>query len=126
MNKNRKFDIILIVSLVAIALIALLILKIQDANNNTFAQVYYKDELVLEIDLSKEKEERQVIVNGKQGEVKLGIKHNAIRIIESSCNSKTCVHQGFIHSTTSTIICIPNQIYIKIINSNNDIDVEIG
>lgn len=51
MKKRR--DLILILTILIISLVAIIVLKVSSKKNNLKAVVYYKNDIVLEIDLAK-------------------------------------------------------------------------
>lgn len=121
MNKVRN-DIILVLSLIFIAVIGIIFLNAFSTKDNLKALVYCEDELILEIDLSKDDE---YDIKGKISDIKIRVENNSIQIIESKCNDQTCVHQGKINSTNQTITCLPNQVYIKLVGIKEEVDVII-
>ncbi|MDI6840863.1 MAG: NusG domain II-containing protein [bacterium] len=58
-------------------------------------------------------ESRKVTVTGPLGESIIEIANGSVRMIASPCPLKVCVHQGFIHNSDDVIICIPNQVMIR-------------
>ncbi len=59
--------------------------------------------------------ESQVMkVMGALGESIIEIKDKSVRMLDSPCPLKICVHQGEIKSPGETIICVPNRIMIRI------------
>lgn len=123
--KKYKVDIILILTLLTISLSSFLALKFSGSMTDNIAYIYVGDNIQHEIDLSKENNEiRYMIVDGKHGEVKIAIRKNDIRIVESTCPNKDCIHQG---SATSLkpVICIYNEVRIEL-QGKKDVDVELG
>lgn len=53
-----------------------------------------------------------VSVEGPMGKTQIEIKDHKVRITESPCNNKLCVHQGW--TQQGTIICLPNRIIVTI------------
>jgi hypothetical protein len=53
-----------------------------------------------------------VSVEGPLGKTRIEIKDHKVRITESPCNNKLCIHQGWIQH--GTIICLPNRILVTI------------
>ena len=49
-------------------------------------------------------------IEGSLGYTTFEIKDKKVRIIDSPCPNKTCVHQGW----TSPIVCLPNHVIITI------------
>jgi hypothetical protein len=53
-----------------------------------------------------------VSVDGPIGKTRIEIKDHKVRITESPCNNKLCIHQGW--TQQGTIICLPNRILVTI------------
>ena len=53
-----------------------------------------------------------VSVEGPLGKTQIEIKDHNVRITESPCNNKLCIHQGW--TQQGTIICLPNRIIVTI------------
>ena len=51
-------------------------------------------------------------VQGAEGLTTFEIKEKKVRIIDSACPNKTCVHQGW----TSPLVCLPNRVIITVEN----------
>ena len=49
-------------------------------------------------------------VQGELGETTFEIKNGKVRIIDSPCPNKTCVHQGW----HSPLVCLPNNVIITL------------
>jgi len=50
------------------------------------------------------------------------IKDGSIRVKSSTCTDKICIKEGEISSSGQTIICLPNQVVITVINEKEQID----
>ncbi len=57
-------------------------------------------------------EDAIVSVKGAIGETVVEIKSRRVRVKESSCPNKICVHNGWIES--GGILCLPNKVFINI------------
>lgn len=120
--RRYRNDIILIVSLLAIAIIAIICMRCFSSKDNLKACVYYKDELILSFDLDKDEIYE---VNGDLGIVKIEVKNNSVSVIESNCPDAICIHSRAINNTSESIACLPNRIYIKLVGKNEGVDVTI-
>jgi hypothetical protein len=60
------------------------------------------------------KKDTIITVKGKIGEMKVEIKNRKVKVLTSSCPLKLCVKQKEIEKGGEEIICLPNQIMIKI------------
>jgi hypothetical protein len=83
------------------------------------AVIMWKGKEVKKISLEGEKKLR---VMGSLGEMTLEIKERKIRVLESRCPLKVCVKRGWISSRGEEIICIPNEVRVKIEGENREFD----
>ena len=90
------------------------------------AQISVSGKTIRDLDLSTEpQEERVFTIEGAVSEMKIGVKYNAIRVVESNCPSQYCVHEGYISEPGIPIVCAYNQVVIEIIGQAES-DVVIG
>jgi hypothetical protein len=129
--KAREFfhhylwDFVLVGAVVLASGGALIYYAVHQAHEGDIAATIYKSGNFVEtLDLSQEKEERTFTVEGLKGEVLIGVKHNAIAILESGCPGQYCVQQGYVSEAGHPIVCAYNEIYISISGSAlNDVEV---
>lgn len=119
MNKN---DFKLILILVLISLIFITYFKVFNDETSNTAYVYYENEVVLKIDLTKDSE---YDVEGYNGNIHIVVKDNKIKVDEENSPKHLCSKQGFISSSNESIVCLPNKVVIKIL-SKDDIDIVVG
>ena len=119
MNKNDKL--LIFVSIIILS-ITILILKLTSVKLNKIASIYYENNLVLQIDLSKE--EQEYIVKGYNGDVKIKAGNSKIKVVSETSEKHLCSKQGYISESYETIVCLPNKIVIKIV-SNNELDAAL-
>lgn len=108
----NKSDVKLIIYLTMIILFILGIMKISSKKGNT-AIVYYMDEEVLRINLSKD---ANYTTKGYNGEVNLIVSNGKIRVDSENSPLHLCSKQGFISKSSEVIVCLPNKLIIKIID----------
>lgn len=48
------------------------------------------------------------------------IKDEGVKMASSTCPNQDCVHLGVIHSSSEMILCLPNQVFVSIIDENPD------
>lgn len=82
------------------------------------AEVYYKDEMILNVNLSIDGE---YVVDGELGDVILEVKDNKIRVKKENSPKNICSREGFVGDSSKTLVCLPNKIIVKIVGEN-DID----
>ena len=97
------FSVLIILSLSGILFIREVLPRGQDVRIEVDGRPVY----VLSLD-----NERTVSVEGPAGKTFVEIKDHMVRVIESPCHNKLCVHQGWIRS--GAIVCVPNKVVVKI------------
>lgn len=115
MNKN---DIKLIVFILIVVIFSILLLNLLK-KEGSIAKVYYENELILTIDLSIDD---NYTVQGYNGEVLIEVKDNKIRVEKENSPKHLCSKQGFVDSSTESIICLPNKIVIEIEDDKEELD----
>ncbi len=111
-----RYDILLIAGLLVVALIALGIMRYgTGAVDEVSVQV--DGEEVIRLPLTDDK---HFSVEGHLGKTEMEIKDGQVRVMDSPCARKTCVHTGWIHKPYQTIICMPNHVVIGLVGSSDD------
>ena len=116
MNKN-DIKLVVIVLIIIILLFSLTLFR-KKAN---IANVYYENELILEIDLSINKIYE---VDGYNGKVKIEVLNNQIIVVEENSPYHLCSKQGFVSKSGESIICLPNKIIIEL--PSDELDAEVS
>ena len=116
MNKN-DFKLIIILIIFVIVLIPFF-----NKENSNKAIVYYKNKEILNIDLNLNKTYE---VKGTNGIVKIVVKDKKIKVNSENSPKHICSKQGYISKSYESIICLPNEIVIKI-EKKDDIDSKVG
>lgn len=70
--------------------------------------------LVRVIDLTANAPEQQIMVEGRLGTSIVEVANGKIRMHDSPCPDKYCVHQGWASIPGQAIICVPNEVVIYI------------
>lgn len=117
MNKSDKW---LIIFFLFTACFLFLIFSLKEEKGNT-AIVYYQNKIIKQIDLSID---NNYEVEGELGTVKIIVKNKRIKVESENSPRNLCSKQGFVSSSNSSIVCLPNKIVIQI--KNNEIDTMIG
>lgn len=123
--KKHYIDIIIISSLLISAVAGVLYFQLAFNDMNNIAYIYHKNELIQEIDLSKENELRKFDIKGKYGLLTIGVKKDSIAVLESSCLTHQCVKTGYINKSNHSIVCAYNAIYIVLKNNDSNVDIEV-
>lgn len=104
----------------AVILLAAVIMLINSGSDGSYAAVYYNGEQVGSYSLFEDG-----FYPLEEYGVTLEIKDNSIRVCDSDCPDKVCVKTGFISSSKQAVVCLPNRISVRIINENNDDNIDI-
>ena len=114
-----RYDTLLIIGFLAIAIVILLVVSFAGGQVNTvIVQVDGKE--VLRLPLASA---GRYSVQGSLGETEIEIKDKRVRVISSPCRKKICVQTGWISKPHQTIICAPNKVVVRLTgSSDNDVD----
>lgn len=115
MNKD-DINLVIMIGLISLLIIIAIFFTYKDGSKE--AKIYYKDNLVLTIDLEK-KETKEYYVTGKNGKIIILHQNGKIKVLEENSPLHICSKQGFISESYETIVCLPNEVIIKIVTKNN-------
>lgn len=105
--------------LLIIALSVVVIYVLQDIDGKT-AEVYVKDELYMEIPLSKD---GIYEVKTEHGENVIEVKNGRIRVKSADCKNQICVENGWVSKSGKPIICAPHKLSIVITWEKSTTDI---
>lgn len=126
MDKTKlRNDLILILSLLLVAAVALIVLLSRTQKTNLVAKISVQNDVVETIDLSKNKE-ADYYIDGLKGKLHIHTKDGAIAVVESNCPHQDCVHMGYVNESGRPIICAYNAVSIVIEGTSSINDVELG
>lgn len=123
-KKTLRNDIILIVSLLVAAAVALVVILTRPKVTPKEARVYVQNTLVETIDLSLDTD-GDYYIDGLKGKVHVKRKNHQVGIVESSCPHKDCINMGFTSDPNRPIICAYNAVSVIVSGTTVD-DVVIG
>ena len=118
--KINKSDLILIISLLIISVISIIAINLNNKKGK-IANIYYDNKIIKKIDLSINKTYN---IKGYNGNVKVVVKNNKIKVDEEKSPLHLCSKQGYISKSYETIVCLPNKIVIEI-DSKEEIDTVV-
>jgi hypothetical protein len=110
-----RYDTFLIVGLLVVALLGLSIGRYKADGTHTVVVKVDGEEMVR----ASLAEDQRLSVNGPLGRTEIEIKGKRVRVVDSPCRRKICVHTGWIHKSYQTIICAPNRVVIVLIDSKD-------
>ena len=59
-------------------------------------------------------------VAGPLGMTRIEIKNRAVRVVDSPCRDKLCVHMGWLRSGGQWAACLPNRVFVSINSAEKD------
>jgi hypothetical protein len=115
----KKKDLIVIVGLLVMIGIGYFIYSLLFTTDN-YTYVYYKNEQIDKIDLNKNK---TYTYTGDYGSFSLEVKDHRYHAVNVECPNHDCEKVGWVDEGSSTsIICVPNSIYVQQTNTNQNVD----
>ena len=113
-----------------LAIAAVLILAIavavsylpKDHSGPVKAEIYHEGELVKT--LSLEEDICFEILGDYTNEIT--VKDGRISITASDCPGEDCVHSGAISATGRSIVCLPNEVEVRVVSGESDVDFVVG
>lgn len=112
--KHLKADILLIGGMILLGAVLALVLLL-GKKEGAKVQIRVSGEVIEEFSLSKD---QTYEIQGKDGVNVLTIADGEAWIAEASCPDKLCVHMGKIHLNGQSIVCLPNQVVIEIVDEH--------
>lgn len=127
--KKHRWDFLLLIALVALSS-TFFVFKINrdfSSDEEVIASIYVGNSLQKSINLTDISEYKEEEIVGLKGKLTLGMNHNEIAVIHSSCPGQECVHEGYIRSSNHPIVCAYNQTLITLkVGASIPSEVPIG
>jgi len=76
-----------------------------------YALILVANQAPIKVDLQHS---QQIAIAGSDGETLIKVADGRIRFIASSCQSKYCVHAGWLTKGGDFVACLPNQVSIEL------------
>lgn len=91
------------------------LLAVHNHVQSCVADIYQNGELILSIPLDHVKEPYTLDIEGENGCLnQIEVRPCSIGMISADCPDLLCVKQGFIHSPTIPVTCLPNRLVIRL------------
>ncbi len=110
----RPLDSIIIVFILISTGLAFYLLK---GNTGSKAEIHLGSKRIARFELQGD--DRIKLIDTRIGQIKVRVGNGSIQVLSSPCDQKICILQGAIHNTHEHIVCLPAQMYISIVNSEN-------
>lgn len=123
-KKINKYDIGLIAAIIIINVFLIIYSgKAALAGNSKIAYIQSKNEYVREYVLTEDVND-EFTIETEFGYNTVRIENGKIWIHDASCPDKICIQQGRISNNNEAILCIPNRLFIKIIDGGDNSDID--
>lgn len=91
------------------------------AGGERIAYIYSENELVKTIDLNAVVQPYSfTVTSSKGGSNTIEVRRGEIGVTDASCPDDICVNTGFISSPVLPIVCLPNELVIRISSSEDE------
>lgn len=118
----RKGDVFAIVLVVVMAVLTAVCFLPKSQAGPVMAEIYLDGQLVktqpLDADTSFE-------ITGKYTNT-ITVKNGEIAITASDCPGEDCVHSGAIHTSGRSVVCLPNEVEVRVVTQTDDVDFVVG
>ncbi|MBR5507372.1 MAG: NusG domain II-containing protein [Clostridia bacterium] len=121
MKKSTKV-LALCFSAAAIAAAAGIIYLNTKDTGKKIACIYEDGNLVQKIDLTAVRKAYTIELEGNI----IFVENGQISVIEADCPDKLCIKQGAISNGARPIVCLPNNVVIKLTDDEEDVDITQG
>ena len=112
--KIKKGDILISLSLLALSFVMVFAVRSFSTNNEgQYIRIEHNSKLVGEYPLNIDKE---IVLEDKGHYNKVIIKDGKAYMKEANCRDQICVHMKEINIDGETIICLPNRVYVEVID----------
>jgi hypothetical protein len=111
--KKHFYDLVAVLSVLVVSGACLIYYAIPKGGN-LIARVYRERETIATYNLNDYGTETKIEIQGTKTKLLLGLRKNAIAILESGCPNQYCVHQGYVSDPSHPIVCTYNGIFIAI------------
>ena len=117
-----KGDILAIAAVVVLAVFVAVCFLPKNSSEPVMAEVYRGGELVktvpLDVDTSFQ-------ITGRYLNT-ITVENGKIAITASDCPGEDCVHSGAIHTAGRSLVCLPNEVEVRVVNVQSDVDFVVG
>lgn len=121
-----KGDKVLIVALLVISLFSLYIIKEVSGDNGKYVVIESKGEEIKTFVMGPELEGKIIRVEGALGHTTIEFGKNKVRVISSACRGKDCIKMSWIENPGEMIVCLPNQVSVRIKGKGKEPQVDGG
>ena len=118
----RKGDFLAIAVVALIAVFVAVGFLPEKTGGPVLAEIYHQGQLIKTLSLE---EENTLEITGDYTNV-ITVEDGKIAITASDCPGEDCVHSGAIHSSGRSIVCLPNEVEVRVVAQTSDVDFVVG
>lgn len=121
--KRTRFWVVFLAALAAAAAVGALWVS-RSTGHGTVARIYQAGVCIRSIDLSQLTEPELFPVEGPAGGNTIQAEPGRIRVCDAGCPDQICVNQGWLSDSVAPVVCLPNQLVIRIESGPNEGDLD--
>lgn len=115
------YDRLLIGVIIIAIIIGFVYFGLTPVPHRAIVEIEVSGSVVQTLDLLKN-EGQTLSVAGKNGYSIIQVGKNKIKMVDSTCKDKICVHTGWISRPGQQIVCLPNQVVIRFKTKQAELD----
>lgn len=125
--KLKKGDIIVIILIICSIAGIFFFSNRKIASNSKYIRVTVDGKEVQKIHVDGKLKGKTIKIDTEHGYNLLELTEQGIKITESDCHDKICIHMGEISEVNDMIVCLPHKLVIEVKsdNENNELDAVI-
>lgn len=116
-KKNTRITALSMAAFLILVTAACLLYLLSAGENaqNCVAEIYQDGRMLFSIPLDQVRETYTLDIEGDNGSInRVEVRPDSIGVTWADCPDKLCVSQGFAHSPTIPIVCLPNKLVIRL------------
>lgn len=113
----KRGDIIILVILLVLGLAGAYAYFFTAGDPQGLILVQVEKTVVATYPLFQKDRDEYIDIQGINGITRIHLQDGRVRVEESACPDKVCVNTGWIHNSAQAIACLPNRVFVKIVNS---------
>ena len=118
----RKGDVLAIVLVAALAVFVAVCFLPKNSAEPVLAEVYHSGNLVKTLPLN---EDATFELEGVYANT-ITVENGSVSITKSNCPGEDCVHSGAIQSSGRSVVCLPNEVEVRVVAQTSDVDFVVG
>ena len=99
-----------------------LYLNNRNSEGEKYACIFENGVLTHRVDLGSVEKPYEIDLGGNVIKIEKG----QVSIIEADCPDKLCIKQGAVRDGARPIVCLPNNVVVKITDNISDVDLTVG